>query len=244
LITVLISIFTLASLSSVLGLNINNIGNEGLKDDRITIEPAEPNGDFEWYVTPVYVTFRAEDDIRLAYIYHKVITEGMEEPDWSEVDIREEETALYDLTITIDFDGIHTAHFYAVDHEDNVGPVHSSERIKIDTTSPTITKIQKEKIRLGQIKFIAVANDDMSDIYRIQFYLDNEPVGEDTQEPYEWLYELIDWINKGIRHTVTAEAYDYAGNSASKSASTPIIYSRINHLFHDALIIRFLEKIL
>ena len=239
-----VSIFLLTSLAALPGLGMKIIGTEGIYDDIITVEPAEPNGNFEWYVTPVDVTFHAEDDIRLAYIYYKVTTDGMEEPEWTEVDIRDEQTARYDLTITIDYDGIHHAHFYAVDHVDNVGPVHSSSWIKIDMTSPTVTELQKEKVDIlgSVIIFTAVADDATSGIHTVKFYVDGgtEPINEDASEPYQWTYELIDWIDTGIQHTVTSEAYDYAGNSASKSASTSRSGSAL--LFHFAFLFMFLHK--
>ena len=113
----------------------------GTLDGSITINPAEPNGNFEWYITPVNVTFHAEDDIQLAYIYYKVTTKGQEDPNWTQVDIRNEHTAKYDLTITINKDGVHTASFYAVDHVGNIGPVHTSDWIKITDFSGSIPQL-------------------------------------------------------------------------------------------------------
>ena len=71
-----------------LGINVSSstiIKTVETLDGTITINPAEPNGNFEWYITPVYVTFHAEDDIRLAYIYYKVTTEEQTDPNWTQV---------------------------------------------------------------------------------------------------------------------------------------------------------------
>jgi hypothetical protein len=54
----------------------------GTLDGSITINPAEPNGDHEWYITPVDVTFHTEDDIQLAYIYYRITTEDQTNPNW------------------------------------------------------------------------------------------------------------------------------------------------------------------
>jgi len=195
-------------------ISINVSGNAIIKtvgtlDGSITINPAEPNGNFEWYITPVNVTFHAEDDIQLAYIYYKVTTKGQEDPNWTGVDIRNEHTAKYDLTITINKDGVHTASFYAVDHVGNIGPVHSSDWIQIDMTSPEVS-LNKEKISFYEIKFTADATDITSGIHTVIFYADDntEPANEDTTFPYEFIWNGIG------NHTITAKACDFAGNEA------------------------------
>ncbi len=208
----------------------------GTFDGSITINPSEPNGHFEWYITPVNVTFHAEDDIQLAYIYYKVTTEGQAAPNWTKVDIRNEHTAKYNLTITINKDGIHTASFYAVDHVDNTGPVHSSDEIKIDITPPTVS-LRKEKISFYEIKFTADATDSTSGIHTVIFYTDNntEPANEDTTFPYEFIWNGIG------NHTITAKARDLAGNEAitelSTSKSSDFIFK-----FSDTPFIRTIDR--
>ncbi|VVB60945.1 Uncharacterised protein [uncultured archaeon] len=184
-------------------------------DNRITINPAEPNGNFEWYITPVYVTFHAEDDIQLAFIYYKVTTQGQADPNWTQVDIRNEHTAKYNFTITINNDGVHTASFYAVDHVGNIGPVHTSGWIQIDLTIPELS-LSKEKISFSEKKFTADATDITSGIHTVMFYVDDftDPAYEDTIFPYEFL-----WSGIG-NHTITAKTYDFAGNEAITELST------------------------
>lgn len=184
-------------------------------DGTITIDPAEPNGNFEWYITPVYATFHAEDDIRLAYIYYKVTTEEQTDPNWTQVDIRNENTRKYNLTIKIDIDGVHIANFYAVDHVGNIGSIHTSHWIQIDMSFPEVS-LSKEKISLYEIKFTADATDTTSGIHTVKFYIDNmtEPTNEDTTSPYEFI-----WSGIG-NHTITAKVCDFAGNEASTGLST------------------------
>jgi len=201
-----------------MGINVSGtsiIKTVGTLDGSITINPAEPNGNFEWYITPVKVTFHAEDDIQLAYIYYKVTTKGQGDPGWTQVNITKEHTAKYNLTITINKDGDHTASFYAVDHVGNIGDIHSSGFIKIDMTSPEVS-LSKEKISFYVIKFTADATDITSGIHTVKFYVDDstEPANEDTTSPYEFIWNGIG------NHTITAKAYDYAGNEAITEMST------------------------
>ena len=201
-----------------MGINVSGtsiIKTVGTLDGSITINPAEPNGNFEWYITPVKVTFHAEDDIQLAYIYYKVTTKGQEDPKWTQVDIRNESTAKYNLTITINKDGDHTASFYAVDHVGNIGDIHSSGFIKIDMTLPEVS-LSKEKISFYEIKFTADATDITSGIHTVKFYVDDntEPANEDTTSPYEFIWRGIG------NHKITAKACDFAGNEAITEIST------------------------
>jgi hypothetical protein len=213
-----------------------------LPDPSITVEPAEPDGNFEWYVSPVRVTFHAEDDIRLGYIYYKVVTEGMEEPEWTMVDVLDEWISQYDLSIIIHWDGKHTAHFYAEDHVHNIGPVHTSDRIQIDMTSPEVA-LAKEKVGLGliEIKFTATVSDAMSGVYVTKFYIDNSP------EPVFERVELttVEFIWSKIEHggeNIKAEVVDIAGNTESITMSTTISRNRIYPLFRNPFIIRILQR--
>lgn len=181
----------------------------------ITINPAEPNGNHDWYITPVDVTFHAEDNIQLAYIYYIVTTEDQTNLNWTQVDIRNQHTATYDLTIPINKDGVHIAIFYSIDHIGNIGPTHVSDLIRIDMSPPKVS-LRKEKISFDEMKFMANASDRTSDVYTVKFYVDDkiETVNEDTTLPYEFY-----WIGIGI-HTIVAKAYDFAGNEASNEKTT------------------------
>lgn len=199
--------------------------NEGSLDDPlITLDPPEPNGGCNWYISAVTVTFHAKEGqgpgitSGLKYIYYR-INEGS----WITHEIPGEYPNLpdeYDFFITIDNDGEFTVDFKAEDWVGNMGQLHSSGEFRIDMTAPTIT-ITKEKISTGKIKFTADASDAMSGIYYVKF--DSEPSGElpdlphtDTTSPYEWTFT-------GIRnYKIKATAYDFAGNHAeSNILSTP-----------------------
>jgi hypothetical protein len=226
-------------------ISINVSGNiiiktVGTLDGSITIDPVEPNGNLEWYITPVNVTFHAVDDIQLAYIYYKVTIKGQEDLNWTQVDIRNEHTAKYNLTITINKDGIHTASFRAVDHVGNNGPVHTLDWIKIDMTSPEVS-LSKEKISFYEIKFTADATDITSGIYTVKFYADDntEPANEDTTFPYEFIWNGIG------NHTIIAKACDFAGNEAitkmSTSKSSDFILKHMSEIIIQRFYFSFLQ---
>lgn len=111
-------------------------------------------------------------------------------------------------------DGIHTLEYYSNDIAGNIELVKGPFYFKIDQTPPVIS-LTKEKIGLNQVKFTAEVSDVTSGIDRVEFALDGVFQANDTQPPYEWTYTGFG------DHTVTATAYDMAGNSQSQSMSTP-----------------------
>ena len=193
----------------------------GTLDRFITINPAVPNGYHDWYITPVNVTFHAEDNTQLAYIYYRITTEDETNPKWIQVDIRNQHTAKYDLTISINEDGVHIAIFYTVDHVGNIGLTHASDLIRIDMSSPEVN-LRREKISFYEMTFTANTTDSTSGIYTVKFYVDDntKPANEDTTSPYEF-----NWSGIGT-HIITAKAFDVAGNEAltEKSTSTCFVF--------------------
>ena len=61
---------------------------------------------------------------------------------------------------------------------------------------------------IGRITVEADAVDNDSGIDRVEFYVDMQLVGEDTTEPYSWVWSEIAFF----RHTLTVKAYDKEGN--------------------------------
>jgi hypothetical protein len=123
----------------------------------------------------------------------------------------------YSLPIALSDDGIHQVSYYAVDRAGNV-ELTKTANISIDQTPPTITLI-KQQVNLLEIMFTAQCNDGTSGIDRVEFFLDGILQSTDTQLPYEWT-----WTGVG-NFTVTATAYDLAGNAKSQSISTPCTYN-------------------
>lgn len=217
----ILSLFVFLSIGlCVLLIQFNAIGSRLIKttgalDESITLYPTEPNGNHNWYITPVNVTFHAKDNLQLAYIYYKITTEDQTKPTWTQVDIRNKHTAQYDLTISINEDGVHIAIFYTVDHIGNIGPTHTSDLIRIDMSSPEVS-LRKEQLSLYDMKFTANTTDIISGIYTVKFYVNDEtkPTSEDTTPPYEFAWKRIPI------QTITTQAYDEAGNEAVTKKTT------------------------
>jgi hypothetical protein len=160
-------------------------------------------GDNGWYISPVSVLLTATDtESGVDHILYK-IDSGV----WLE----------YSLPFEISDDGIHEVSYYAVDKSGNEEPVKTSN-VSIDQTPPNIT-LTKQQIDLFDVKFTAQVSDNTSGIDRVEFFLDGLLQSTATQPPYQWT-----WTGLG-NFTVTATAYDRAGNSKSQSMSTPCTYN-------------------
>jgi hypothetical protein len=119
----------------------------------------------------------------------------------------------YSLPVEISVDGGHMVTYYSIDVTGNVESIKTAN-LSIDHTPPDIT-ITKQDVSFFEILFIAQVSDVMSGIDRVEFSIDGQLQYNDTQSPYEWT-----WTGFGD-YTVTATAYDLAGNSKSQAMSTP-----------------------
>jgi hypothetical protein len=161
-------------------------------------------GNNGWYVSDVIVTFIALDNQSgVNHTYYRI-----DNGDWIEST----------TPISIETDGTHTLEYYSIDNAGNQEPIKGPFAFKIDQTSPTIT-LTKQQLDLFNVKFTAEANDVTSGIDRVEFALDGVLQSNDTIAPYEWTYTGFG------DHTVTATAFDQAGNSQSQSMSTPYSFT-------------------
>ncbi|MCX6670631.1 MAG: hypothetical protein NTX92_01750 [Euryarchaeota archaeon] len=127
------------------------------------------------------------------------------------------------MPVLVTGDGYHTACFYYVDHW---GQSHMyNATFKIDKTLPDIF-LTKETIGLGQIKFVANVSDAMSGVWRVEFYVDDEPMFTDFDFPFE---SNVFWAGK---HNVVAIVFDFAGNSDIGVMSTPYVLNGIQKSLH------------
>jgi hypothetical protein len=85
-----------------------------------------------------------------------------------------------------------------------------------DTTPPqvSITSPQNGQTVSGTITIQASATDNVG-VTKVEFYIDGNKVGEDTVSPYEYIWDTTQYANGN--HTITAKAYDNAGNMGSAS---------------------------
>jgi hypothetical protein len=158
-----------------------------------------------WYISAVTVTLSATDPpgskspLNVNHTYYKI-----DSGSWNE----------YNTPFIVSTDGQHTVSYYSVDKTGNTETTKTVS-FKIDKTPPTIT-LTKQQIDFFHVKFTAEASDMTSDMDCVEFSLAGVLQYNDTSSPYEWT-----WTGMG-NYTVTATAYDKAGNSQSQSMSTPV----------------------
>lgn len=202
-------------------------------DDLISLNPFEPNGNHDWYVTPVEVTFHAKENpgsgaSGLKYIYYQ-INNGA----WITHEISGSPPNLpleYDFSITIADDGMYLISFKAEDWVGNVGPIHSID-FKIDMTPPSVTITspqngylylfgrefipniieQTKALIVGGLTATAMANDVTAGIDYITF-ITGKGSGEDAVSPYEF---NLPFYLPYAQDMLNVLAIDVAGNSAS-----------------------------
>jgi len=88
-----------------------------------------------------------------------------------------------------------------------------------DTTKPNvaITSPTNNSTVSGIVTIQATANDNVG-VVKVEFYIDGNKVGEDTSSPYEYNWNTTQCTNG--THTITAKAYDNAGNVGESAAVT------------------------
>jgi hypothetical protein len=193
--------------------SVDNVGNtEPVKSVDFKIDQVPPItthtisgevGKNGWYLNINNILLNAIDNTSgVTHIYIR-----LDSGDWIE----------YTVPIIFTSDGIHTFEYYSIDNAGNQEPVHGPFTIKLDTTSPEID-LTKFQIDLFTIKFIAEVSDQASGADYVEFTIDGEMQFNDTLAPYEWT-----WSGFG-EYTMTATAYDKAGNSQSQSMNTPYAF--------------------
>jgi hypothetical protein len=180
----------------------------------LDVTPPESNheltgsvGENDWYTSCVTVTLEATDDVSgVEYVYYKLNEEG-----WT----------VYTACFDVCDDGIYDLLYYAIDYAGNQEPENHVE-FKIDQTAPTITLTATAQNTLKtQWLFEAEVNDETSGVARVEFYVDDEFIGEATSEPWEYSYE-------GSGKTAQAIVYDTAGNSQMSDVVDSVSFSAVS----------------
>jgi len=86
-----------------------------------------------------------------------------------------------------------------------------------DTTPPTVEityPVQDSNVS-GQVVIVADANDNEV-VDKVEFYVDGQLKGTDTESPWEYLWDTSP-VADGNQHSLYAKAHDEAGNTASSS---------------------------
>jgi len=169
-----------------LGANVNFSKNERISSPYLEINGTI--GENGWYISDVTITITWDPE-EIAEVYYKI--DGGE---WT----------LYTEPIVISEDGLHTFYWYCIDNDGNTESTKSVS-FKIDQTPPTIELIV-EKTGTNTWLLTADVYDETSGVNRVEFYVNDEYVGNATEYPYQWGYS-------GSAHTAQAIVFDNAGNS-------------------------------
>ena len=173
---------------------IMNTSSQGAPITTITLDGVV--GQNNWFISDVTVTLEATDDGSVNATYYRL--DGGE---WY----------VYSDPFVISDDGTTLIEFYSDDDEGNEETIRSKS-INIDATPPTV-KLTKQTYYDG-LKWIATVNDQLSGPWKVEFYVDGVLRYTDTYAPYEWTC-----YDDGA-YTVTARAFDMAGNWAEDSLSS------------------------
>ena len=182
-------------------------------------------GENNWYISPVTITLSADDGdgSGVKDIYYHLDGCG---------------TEVYTSPITVSTNGPHTLEYWSVDNVGNEEN-HHFVTFKIDATPPSVEitqptpgiYIEGRKIWpifgilncsftliIGDIDITVNANDEISGIDRVEFYIDDDLMNTDTEEPYEWTWD--EWVF--FTHTIGVKVYDKAGLAAERTMKVMI----------------------
>jgi hypothetical protein len=77
--------------------------------------------------------------------------------------------------------------------------------------------LHKTTVLFGRSKMVAEVNDDTG-IEKVEFYINDKLVKEDTEEPYDYTFRTVKVLKRFIRkHTLSVIAYDNEGKTGTKS---------------------------
>ncbi len=111
--------------------------------------------------------------------------------------------------------------YFVVDNAGNAGAV-STTLVKIDMTAPVMTfgSPGVTAFAAGSVRISVRASDKQSRIARVKYYVDGKLISTDTTDPFAYSFRTAR-LHKG-KHTLTARAFDFAGNSRSKSITIKV----------------------
>ena len=112
-----------------------------------------------------------------------------------------------------------TVRYYSIDKANNAEAA-KSQLVRIDAAPPTVSlTASPATVRRGSsVTLTASAGDTASGVARVVFTADGSQLGTDTTAPYQF-----SWNTRKVsigQHTLTATAYDVAGNAATSAPVT------------------------
>lgn len=156
-------------------------------------------GEEDWYVSEVTIILTAEDPAEAGDRWASGVNNTYYSFDGTTYE-------LYTEPITVEDDGEHELYYYSDDMAGNVEDVNGPFDFNIDATPPTIELTAEGSGTTWTLTADAV--DATSGIAKVEFYVNDEFLGEDTSAPYEWEY-----TGASSGDIAQAIAYDNAGNS-------------------------------
>ncbi|WP_318556464.1 Ig-like domain-containing protein [Geobacter anodireducens] len=125
----------------------------------------------------------------------------------------------YSLNTTSVSDGIHTLTAKAYDAAGNIGESTVTVKVANDTTAPTVSLSAPASGATvsGVVSVNATATDNLA-VAKVEFYVNNVLASTDTTSPYSYIWDTTTVAN-GV-YSLTAKAYDAAGNSKVSTAVT------------------------
>ncbi len=172
-------------------------------------------GDSNWYTSRIKINFSSEDDFAgVDAVYYDLDNQGYVKA--------KGRFSLY-------HEGAHTLSFYAVDRAGNVEEVQTVS-FSIDRTDPLLNLTKpvpgvmyvfntpvfgglRESVVIGPIIPIAFASDEVSQLSRVEFYVNHELVGTDEDSPY---FFVIAGNHFGYHCILAVSAVDNAGRRTTE----------------------------
>jgi len=155
-------------------------------------------GDNDYYVSDVTITLTAEDP--WPYKSPSGVKDTYISFDGTTFDI-------YTGPVVVDEDGNTEFWYYSDDNNGNVETTKGPFEFDRDATPPTIELAAEGSGRTWTLT--ATVDDETSGVAKVEFYVNDEFVGEVTSSPYVWEY-----TGASSGDIAQAIAYDNAGNSA------------------------------
>ena len=194
--------------------NLQITGKQDLDAPMTTLSMTGTMTDAGWYSSAVTCTITATDvGSGMGDIHY--ILDGVEKVVSGEI-----------ATFTVSTNGAHNLEYWGVDKTGNVEAHHIVPTFRIDSGSPPTVAITEptpglylfgnKLLSLSKIFIIgafnieATASDAESGVYRVQFLLDGDVIGEDTEAPFG-VYCAAKHTGAG---TIKVIAEDFSGNTA------------------------------
>jgi parallel beta-helix repeat protein len=124
-----------------------------------------------------------------------------------------------DLNTTTLSDGQHTLMVLALDKASN--PSTTSTTLRVDNTPPTLSILTPQSgMTVGLTLIVSIQASDVSNISRIEFYLQEVLVYTATNAPYQWSWDTTEYPNG--EYTIEVKAYDTVGHVKTSQTTVTV----------------------